>query len=147
MKRRTSCAVFTVVLLFLAGRSFFVLNSAHSQEISGKPNCDINIAACKKNSGNAEITFDITPKPVRAMRELTFTVRLKNGATPGKIIVTLGMPDMYMGENKVVLERSAKDTYSGKGVIPKCRSGKRLWRATVETPEGKKTDFVFNIVY
>ena len=147
MKKRIKYAAFAVVLLFFAGWPFFVINGASAQEINSKPDCDINMAACKKNSRGAEIMFDITPKPVKAMRELTFTVTLKNSAASGKIIVALGMPDMYMGENKVVLKRSEKDTYSGKGIIPKCSSGMRLWRATVETPEGKKADFLFSINY
>lgn len=147
MKKRTSRALFMLIVLCIAGQTFFLLNTSHAQGTESKPDCDINRAACKKISGDTEVLFDVDPKPVKAMQELNFTVVLKGGTSPDRVIVTLVMPGMYMGENKVVLHKASGYAYTGKGVIPKCRSGKRLWRATVETPEGKKADFLFSIIY
>ncbi|MBF0557602.1 MAG: hypothetical protein HQL08_02355 [Nitrospirae bacterium] len=147
MKKRTSLALFMLIVFYIAGQSFLILNIAHAQGTDSKPDCDINRAACKKISGDTEIMFDVNPKPVKAMRELNFTVVLKGGTSPDQVFVTLVMPGMYMGENQVVLHKASEYAYTGKGIIPKCRSGKRLWRATVETPEGKKVDFLFSITY
>ena len=110
-------------------------------------NCDINKGPCTKDTGTAEIIFDITPKPVKAMQELTFTVKIKGGSGADNLIITLGMPGMYMGGNKVIARKSAQDTYTGKGIIPRCLSGKSLWLATVETPEDEKAGFLFNVIY
>ncbi len=64
---------------------------------------------------------------------------------PEEIAVDLSMPGMYMGENRVMLKRSPDGTYSGKGVIPKCRSGRRLWKATVTVPGAGAAGFLFNV--
>ena len=81
------------------------------------------------------------------MQELTFTVTIKGSTGYDKLIVTLDMPGMYMGENKVIVRKSGDATYTGKGVIPRCLSGKRLWQATVDTPKGEKAEFLFNVIY
>lgn len=62
-----------------------------------------------------------------------------------KLIVDLAMPGMYMGENRVLLKRSADGGFTGIGVIPRCPSGKRLWRATIEIPDTGRVDFLFNV--
>ncbi|HAK87824.1 MAG TPA: hypothetical protein DHV16_09390 [Nitrospiraceae bacterium] len=113
------------------------------------PDCNIDSGPCTKRIGASEIILDITPRPVKVMKELSFTVTLR-GKTADRLILDLGMPGMYMGKNKVVLKKTADDTYKGKGVIPKCPSGRKLWRATVYLPDAgnnKKADFIFNVSY
>jgi len=37
--------------------------------------------------------------------------------------------------------------YEGKGVIVKCPSGHRVWRATVTVPDLGKAEFIFDVIY
>lgn len=114
----------------------------------------MNSGTCVKKTGAAEIILDITPKPVKVMKELSFTVKLK-GKAADRLILDLDMPGMYMGKNRVILEKTAAGIYKGKGVIPKCPSGRKLWRATVyllDTAnnagnDNVKADFLFDVTY
>ncbi len=138
-----------IVALFLLPGSFFAQAAA-----SDTADCNINLGPCAKRIGAAEIILDITPRPVKVMKELSFTVILK-GKRADRLILDLGMPGMYMGKNRVILEKTAGGTYKGKGVIPKCPSGRKLWRAVVYLPEAgnstannnTKADFLFNVTY
>jgi nitrogen fixation protein FixH len=118
-----------------------------SEPGAGKPDCDINSGPCTRKTDTAEILFDITPKPVKVMHELTFTVKIKKGLRVDNVVVTLEMPGMYMGENTVVAGKVAEGTYTGRGIIPGCNSGKKRWRAVVDTPSGTKSDFLFDVSY
>ncbi|OGW22515.1 MAG: hypothetical protein A2X55_00830 [Nitrospirae bacterium GWB2_47_37] len=131
--------------------SVFLLPCGFSPHAAAQdmPDCNIDSGPCTKRIGASEIILDITPRPVKVMKELSFTVTLR-GKTADRLILDLGMPGMYMGKNKVVLKKTADDTYKGKGVIPKCPSGRKLWRATVYLPDAgnnKKADFIFNVSY
>lgn len=110
-----------------------------------RPDCDINNGSCIKKTGGMEVQFDLTPKPVRTMQELTFTVAIKGSISSDNLIISLEMPGMYMGEYKVIARKSTKGIYKGQGLIPRCLSGKKLWRATVETPSGLNTGFLFEV--
>ena len=110
--------------------------------------CGIDRGPCAIKTAGGEVIFSITPTPVKAMEELTF--RLVVGPDPHVttgLTVDLSMPGMYMGKNQILLGRSPDGTYTGKGVIPRCPSGGRLWRATVEIPEKGEVSFTFNVAY
>lgn len=111
--------------------------------------CDINKGPCSKKVGTVQVVLDIDPRPVKAMKELTFTVTLTGAKEYESLRLKLKMPDMYMGNNVVKLVRSGGGRYTGKGVVPKCHSGKRLWSATVELPgtTPPETAFLFNVLY
>lgn len=108
--------------------------------------CNIDLGLCIKKTAFGEVVLDITPKPVPYMKELTFTVRLKGQtASRDSLTIDLGMPGMYMGRNVVTLKKTSPDTFAGKGVIPRCPSGRTLWRASVVLSENEKTDFLFDV--
>jgi len=109
--------------------------------------CIIDQGPCIRNKGKAEIIFDITPKPVKAMRELMFTVTIKGGKSPETLPMGLSMPGMYMGKNEVLLRKSADGTFTGSGIIPRCPSGKRLWQAEVEIPGEGRVFYRFDVHY
>ncbi len=112
-----------------------------------RPNCDMDKGPCSGKTGDGEITLDITPKPVKAMEALIFTVVLKDIGNQKKLLLDLGMPGMYMGRNRIILKKNGAGKYTGKGVIPRCPSGRRLWRATVDIPATGKVDFFFYVSY
>lgn len=109
--------------------------------------CEIDKGPCSRTMGERSVVLDINPKPVRAMRELIFTVFLKGGGDQREAVIDLGMPGMYMGVNRVTLKRESPGKYTGKGIIPRCPSGKRLWRATVTIADTVAADYLFNVTY
>ncbi|MDA8099546.1 MAG: FixH family protein [Nitrospiraceae bacterium] len=122
---------------------------------AGKPvikaDCQISEHPCTKTTDGLTATLEITPRPVRDMRELVFTVFLSQGSkavTDAKVAVDLTMPDMIMGQNLVRMAHKMQGIYAGKGVIVRCPSGKKLWRAEVRAHRGKKTivvPFLFEV--
>jgi hypothetical protein len=50
---------------------------------------------------------------------------------------------MYMGENVVRLAPAGEGRWRGRGVIVKCPSGRRAWRATVRVPPLGEAAFDF----
>ena len=111
-------------------------------------NCNIQQGACESLAAGTKVTLEISPKPVRAMRDLTFRVTV---ADPGKIsampYLDLNMPAMDMGANRVLLKQSSQGVFEGQGVIVRCMSGKRTWRARITLPGIGTADFVFDVVY
>lgn len=133
------------LLIFFIASLFLLLYSYSSP--AANADCDIDKGACSRMLGNAMVIFDIQPKPVKAMRELNVDVLLKGMNGHEMLRLNFDMPGMYMGKNEVILKRVADGKYTGKGVIPRCPSGKRLWRATVEIPDTGKAEFIFNVNY
>jgi hypothetical protein len=93
------------------------------------------------------VTFDILPKPVKAMKDLTFRLTLTGKKLSSNPYIDLGMPGMNMGPNRVDLKSVGGDTYEGQGVIVRCQSGRRTWKATVTLPDAGKIEFVFDVLY
>ena len=126
-------------------------NSVYAADIdtSTVQDCEIHKGPCSKKIGAVNIVLNIEPKPVKAMKALTFTVTLKGTREYESLRLTLKMPGMFMGNNVVKLVRVGGGKYSGKGVIPRCPSGKRLWFATVEVPgiTSPEPSFMFNVLY
>jgi hypothetical protein len=81
------------------------------------------------------------------MQDLTFTVSFagqKPGAAP---YIDLGMPGMNMGRNRVFLKSLDESVFEGRGVIVRCPSGRRTWKATVTAPNLGSVEFVFDVIY
>ncbi len=112
-------------------------------------NCDLHAGPCTQLLSENTVTLEVTPRPVKAMQDLAFKVTL-NGNLPADIklpYIDLGMPGMHMGPNRVKLKSTGKATYEGLGVIVKCPSGRRTWRATITLPDAGHADFIFDVIY
>lgn len=114
--------------------------------------CNLHEQACAAVlAPGVAVTLDISPKPVRAMTDLEFTVSLsdRNGPVDGaQVALDLSMPGMFMGENRSILSGLGNGLYRGKGVIPKCPSGKTLWRGDLQVQVGDVTGnvwFLFSV--
>jgi nitrogen fixation protein FixH len=112
--------------------------------------CDLGRGPCTASlpGGAGSVTLLIDPHPVRTMRELVFEVRIACAAAPcppQEVSLALTMPGMYMGENRLRLERAGGQTYRGRGVIVACPSGLRIWRATVQAAALGAAAFVFEV--
>jgi hypothetical protein len=111
-------------------------------------NCDIQNTACTQSLSDLTVTLDIRPKPIKAMTDLTFTVTLSGEKKlPSDPFIDLGMPGMKMGPNQVKLIAKGSSTYEGTGIIVRCPSGRRTWRAAVIIPGKGSAEFVFDVIY
>ena len=132
------CIFFVVLLQLLCGNLWAA---------EATPDCAIHKSGCTKPVGDRLVELDIYPKPVTAMQELTFTVSISGGALEKAPYIDLGMPGMHMGPNRVELTQSAAGVYEGRGVIVRCPSGKKIWRATLTLPSIGKAEYTFDVVY
>ncbi len=99
------------------------------------PACDLQAGPCTLPAGpDLLVTLDVSPRPIRALTELTFTVETRRGQEPAIGLATevsLQMPGMYMGENRTVLAPVGPGRHWGKGTVVRCGSGRRDWVAEV----------------
>jgi len=109
--------------------------------------CEVNAGPCTGSINDIQVTLDVEPKPVKAMEDLTFTVRFAGEKFVGDPYIDLGMPGMNMGRNRVFLKPIGESVYQGRGVIVRCPSGRRSWKAAVIIPQVGSVEFVFDVVY
>lgn len=133
--------IFTLLLLFAALPVYTVLAG------SAAINCQAHEGTCSLPLGKETVTLDITPRPVTAMQDSTFTVKLSGNLPAQAPYLDLGMPAMKMGPNRVQLKPAGNGSYTGKGVIVRCKSGRRTWFANVVVPGAGEAKFVFDVVY
>jgi hypothetical protein len=113
--------------------------------------CRIDAGPCTVAAAGMTVTLDILPKPVRAMKELTFFVEIRERGRKvedASATIDLTMPGMVMGRNVVVLKHSSEGRYRGTGVIVRCPSGNRTWKASVAAAGRTGTttaDFLFEV--
>ena len=135
------------ILVFIPFFLIWVPTIATETQEGTTVNCDISRGPCTRYLSGCQVTLDIEPKPVKAMKDLTFTVRLTGKEASSTPHIDLGMPGMNMGPNRVRLKATEEGLYRGGGVIVKCPSGRRTWRATVTVPDLGSTEFIFDVVY
>lgn len=92
-----------------------------------------------------KVLLDIGPKPVKAMRELIFSVEVPGYGGAGSPWIDLGMAGMRMAPNRVDLVKDGDGRYRGKGIFVRCPSGMRTWTATVHLPGKREAVFTFDV--
>ena len=110
-------------------------------------NCDAHQGACTQPLGGIAVSLEITPRPVKAMHDLVFTVGISGNPPSKDPYIDLGMPGMKMGPNRVLLKRTDQGYYQGKGVIVRCPSGRRTWFANITIPDSGEVKFIFDVIY
>ncbi len=110
-------------------------------------NCAIQKGPCSQFINGRSISFDVMPKPVTAMTELTFVVTVEGADQGTAAHVELNMLAMDMGKNHVLLRRNDNGAFVGQGVIVRCRSGIRTWSAKVVVSGIGATEFIFDVIY
>ena len=140
--------IFTVVLLtaILLATPGQISAGDKFQELI---NCNLHAGPCTQLLSEQTVILEVSPRPVKAMRDLAFKVKLNEKLPPNTTLpyIDLGMPGMNMGPNRVQLKFTGKATYEGRGVIVKCPSGRRTWRATITIPDVGHADFIFDVIY
>jgi hypothetical protein len=138
---------FLYVVLFCLASSIGSKATAAEGNAKALTDCDIQLGPCTKVKDTLAVTLDIFPKPVKAMKELTFRLTLTGKESPDNLYIDLTMPGMVMGPNRVTMKGVGGHTYEGQGVIVRCPSGRRTWKAMVILPNAGVVDFVFDVVY
>ena len=131
--------------LFLSFTTFSAASGFEATPESNKP-CDLNHTSCTKSLSGCQVTLDINPKPIRAMKNLTFFVVISGKKVEAGPFIDLGMPGMTMGPNRVTLTPAKEGTYYGEGVVVTCPSGKKTWQAIVTIPSLGTVEFVFDVL-
>ncbi|HMA86558.1 MAG TPA: hypothetical protein VKN73_12710 [Desulfosalsimonadaceae bacterium] len=134
-------------LIFLCMSLLLAAGPAVCAAADTEPNCNIQEESCTQTVGGRTVELDITPKPVKAMEELTFRVSVSGNAMKKPPHIDLGMPAMEMGPNQVTMKKVSDSVYEGTGVIVRCPSGKTIWEAEVTVPGAGKASFIFDVVY
>lgn len=101
--------------------------------------CDLGAGPCTRAVGDAELTLELSPMPVRTMRELAVRARLARGGAPvdgAEVRVSFDMVSMNMGKNEAVLQAAGDGRYQGGAVLVRCSSGERDWIATAVVRRG-----------
>ena len=110
-------------------------------------NCDAHKGACSQTIDGLTVSLEITPRPVKAMQDLVFKVSLSGSPPAQSPYIDLGMPAMKMGPNRVELKDNGTGAYEGRGVIVRCKSGRRTWFANVTVPGTGEVKFIFDVIY
>jgi len=141
--------IITVILIFMT----FVLDAfkcstmAETARKQAETECNIHKTSCTQTLMGCAVTLDIEPKPVKAMTDLTFTVVLSGKRPLTNPTLDLEMPGMKMGPNQIDLKSVGSDTYEGKGIIVRCPSGRRTWKAIITIPDIGAAEFIFDVIY
>ena len=145
MKLVVKAKVFTAILCLM---TFAICSTASGTESEpDRVECDVHAGPCSAHMSGSRVSLDIEPKPVKAMRDLTFTVTFAGKKPVAAPYIDLGMPGMNMGRNRVILKPARELIYRGEGVIVRCPSGRRTWKAKVTVPEMGSVEFVFDVIY
>ena len=147
MALKSLTAVLTAALLFGAGQ-----RAVASDPEKATIDCRASAGTCVKTIDGITITFDISPKPVKVMNDLTFAVTLTTKDKPvrgASVMIDLTMPGMFMGKNAVKLKEGTEGAHTGRGVIVRCPSGEKTWQASVVVRRADKTTiaaFTFEVI-
>jgi len=118
------------------------------EKVARAIDCAIDAGPCFGTVEDLRVTFEITPRPVQTMTELVFRVEaVSAGRTleEREVGVDLAMPGMVMAENRIILSRLDSGSYEGQGVIVRCSSGGKDWKATVFSSSIPHLTFAFKV--
>lgn len=95
------------------------------------PACDLRAGPCSVTfPDGARVSFDLTPRSIPAVKELGILVRAE-GIEAGRAEVDFAGVDMYMGFNRVPLNRVGPGEFAGTGMLPVCVRARMTWEAKV----------------
>ncbi|WP_417221842.1 hypothetical protein [Amphritea sp.] len=118
------------ILAVWLGSSIFSLPT--NEAVGVESRCDINHQACTVNIGEARLTLDIQPRPIRSMTPFDYQVTIE-GADVSEVMVNLQGSEMFMGINQTALTavEGKPGVFHGVGQLAVCTTGEMLWHLTV----------------
>lgn len=124
---------------YQAGQDFVRQGAAAGHDQASSGGCQLGAGPCAAVlDGGTELTLELSPRPLRAMRELAVEARLSRGGAPvegADLAVSFDMAGMSMGDNTVRLASAGGGRYLGKAVLVRCVTGRRDWLAAVALRE------------
>jgi hypothetical protein len=139
LKNKKFLTILFLEFLVVAGiAGYFLIDSADIYKfIAGdikfyemNKDCDLHKTSCSVEVPNfGKITFDITPKDIPLMKELTFKVT--SSVDVDEFDMNIFATNMNMGYHQFKLKKIADKTYEAKGILPTCVVGGMIWRAEV----------------
>ncbi len=139
--------IFRIVVLVVLVAGVACGTGDQAQVKPAHAQCDVHSGPCRIVVGGRTVTMDINPKPVTVMKDLDFVVTVSGKELKNPPYIDLNMSAMDMGPNRVELELTENGVYTGRGVIVKCSSGKKRWKALVTVPDVGAAEFHFNVQY
>lgn len=139
--------IFISLFITAAVCCYFCPAAAEKKDHQPEAECNIHQTSCTQTLKDYTVTLDIQPKPVKAMTDLTFMLTIAGKTSTGTPYIDLGMPGMKMGPNRVGLKPTGNGNYKGQGIIVRCPSGRRTWKASVTIPDAGIAEFIFDVVY
>ena len=79
--------------------------------------CDAHNGPCTGYLAGSKVSLEVSPRPVKAMRDLKFTLSLTGGKPIKNPRIDLSMPKMDMGRNRVNLKPIGESVFQGTGTI------------------------------
>jgi hypothetical protein len=141
----------SIVVVLITGMALLLFSSwpaaGSGKGESEAVKCDVHGGTCCSTLDGTKVTLNITPKPVKAMHHLDFTVTFAGEQPVIDPYIDLTMEGMNMGRNRVMLKPRGDSLYQGKGVIVRCPSGRRTWKARITAPDLGSVEFVFDVIY
>jgi hypothetical protein len=127
--------VLTLVLTTIVMTGVFAIQHIYGGS-DKKTDCHISAGPCMRviSEENIRVMFAVEPTPVKAMKDLLFVINLEGKSSPvtgAKVTIDLTMPGMFMGVNRPVLIHKGEGRYEGRGVLPQCPEGGKVWKAEV----------------
>lgn len=100
--------------------------------------CDAGLRRCTAElPQGGRIELDLTPLPVAASRPLHLRIAV-SGSSPDGVEAVLTGVDMNMGEDRVVLTRTAAGVFEGDTNLAVCVTARMTWQARVRVRDGGK---------
>jgi hypothetical protein len=108
-------------------------DAARARHAPGAP-CDLRASACTLPlGGGGTVTLELSPRPLRTMRELAVRAEVRGAAGDegAAVLVSFEMEGMRMGENVARLAPAGNGRHEGRAVLVRCPSGRRDWTAAL----------------
>ncbi|RTE66266.1 hypothetical protein EH243_06630 [Amphritea opalescens] len=112
------------------GTSIFSLPAKDKDAVASQ--CDLNLQRCTVQIGEATLSLDIMPRPIKSMTPLSYQVHIY-GVETSSVLINLQGSEMFMGINQTALTavEGQPGSFTGAGQLAVCTTGEMLWRLTV----------------
>jgi len=115
---------------FVDSADVYKLFMGETEFYQQSPTCDLHLSSCKADIPKfGTLEFEIEPKNIPLMKQLTFTVKSTNDVD--ELDLHIYATNMNMGYHSFTLKKIAPKTYKAEGILPTCTVGGMIWNAEV----------------
>ncbi len=99
-------------------------------------NCEPFVGHCRGKDATSVVEVSLPAPEVKALKAFPVRVRLE-GIQARRVTVEFQGVDMYMGYNRITLEKLAEGVFGGSAELVACATGRMLWEADVRVYDNK----------